>query len=386
MRNRLSEIKRKNSTNLYLRPVFYAFYKYFLHKKYIFLRIFIYFCAKYHIMKETLSSIAERTGYSITTVSRVLSGQAAKNRISDKARAEIMKEAQRCNYSPNIIARNLRTNKTNTIGLILPSVANPYFAELSSVVISEAHRNGYTTIVTDSMENEDNQKANIAMLLSRRVDGIIAAPCGDNPELLEEINKTNIPVVLVDRPFKDSHLPHVTTNNYSGGFEATNALIRNGHRRIACIQGAKSSVPNMKRVAGYMDALKRVGLQGNAIVVGNEFSLQNGYLETKLLLNSNPLPTAIFTLSNTIGLGAIKAIREAGLRIPEDISLIAFDNNIYMDYLVPAITRINQPVEEMAKLAVKLLFESIESGKRLSTQIELAPELISRDSVMNLLP
>ena len=142
----------------------------------------------------------------------------------------------------------------------------------------------------------------------------------------------------------------------------------------------------MKRVAGYMDALKRVGLEDNAVVVGNEFSLQNGYLETKLLLNGSSLPTAIFTLSNTIGLGAIKAIREAGLRIPEDISLIAFDNNIYMDYLVPAITRINQPVEEMAKLAVKLLFESIESGKRLSTQIELAPGLISRDSVMNLLP
>ena len=105
-----------------------------------------------------------------------------------------------------------------------------------------------------------------------------------------------------------------------------------------------------------------------------------------MLLNSKPAPTAIFTLSNTIGLGAIKAIREAGLRIPEDISLVVFDNNIYMDYLIPPITRVSQPVEEMAKLAVKLLFESIESDKRLSTQIELAPELIARDSVMNLLP
>ena len=337
-------------------------------------------------MKETLSSIAERTGYSITTVSRALSGQAEKYRISERARKEIAEEARRCNYSPNIIARNLRTNRTNTIGLILPSVANPYFADLSSVIISEAHRNGYTTIVTDSMESEYNQKANIAMLISRRVDGIIAAPCGDNPALLEEINKTNIPVILVDRPFKDSHLPHVTTNNYAGGFDATNYLIRNGHKRIACIQGVKTSVPNRKRVAGYMDALKRVGLEENAVVVGNEFSLQNGYLETKLLLNSKSAPTAIFTLSNTIGLGAIKAIREAGLRIPEDISLVVFDNNIYMDYLIPPITRVSQPVEEMAKLSVKLLFESIESDKRLSTQIELAPELIARDSVMNLLP
>ena len=337
-------------------------------------------------MKETLSSIARRTGYSVTTISRVLSGQSEKYRISEKAHREITEEAQRCNYSPNIIARNLRTNRTNTIGLLLPSVANPYFTDISSVIISEAHNYGYTTIVTDSMENEENQKANIAMLLSRRVDGIIAAPCGDNPELLEEINKTNIPVILIDRVFQNSRLPHVTTNNYLGGFEAANYLIRNGHKHIACIQGVKTSVPNKRRVAGYMDALRRVGLEENALVVGNEFSLQNGYLETKLLLNKSPRPTAIFALSNTIGLGAIKAIREAGLRIPEDISLIAYDNNIYMDFLVPPITRISQPVEEMAKLTSKILFESIEAGKRMSTQIELAPDLIARESVMSLLP
>ncbi len=337
-------------------------------------------------MKETLSTISQRTGVSVTTVSRVLSGQSEKYRISETTQSKVLEEARRCNYSPNIVARNLRTNRTNTIGLILPSVANPYFADLSSVIISEAHRNGYTTIVTDSMESEDNQKANIAMLLSRRVDGIIAAPCGDDPTLLEEINRAHLPVILADRFFEDSQLPHVTTNNYSGGFEATNALIRKGHKRIACIQGVKTSTPNKRRIAGYIDAMRRVGIEDNAIVVGNEFSLQNGYLETKLLLNRNPRPTAIFALSNTIGLGAIKAIREAGLRIPEDISLIAYDNNIYMDYLIPPISRISQPIEEMAKLATKLLFESIETGKRLNTHIELAPDLIARESVMNLIP
>lgn len=337
-------------------------------------------------MKETLSTISLRTGVSTTTVSRVLSGQSEKYRISKTTQEKVLEEARRCNYSPNIIARNLRTNRTNTIGLILPSVANPYFADLSSVIISEVHRNGYTTIVTDSLENEENQKANIATLISRRVDGIVAAPCGDNPELLEEINRTTTPVILVDRVFHDSRLPHVTTNNYSGGFEATNYLIRNGHTRIACIQGVRTSVPNKKRVAGYMDALRRVGIEENAIVVGNDFSLQNGYLETKLLLNMSPRPTAIFALSNTIGLGAIKAIKEAGLRIPEDFSMIVYDDNVYMDYLTPPVTRVSQPVEEMGKLAVKLLFESIEKHKRLSTRIELAPDLILRDSVMNLLP
>ena len=140
------------------------------------------------------------------------------------------------------------------------------------------------------------------------------------------------------------------------------------------------------RVAGYKSAMRKAGLDDEVLVVGNEFSLQNGYLETKLLLNRNPRPTAIFALSNAIALGSIKAIREAGLNIPEDISLIAYDSNIYMDFLIPPISRIGQPVEDMAKLATKLLFESIETKQRLNSQLELAPKIILRESVKNLMP
>ena len=335
-------------------------------------------------MKETLSTISQKTGFSVTTVSRVLSGQAEKYRISERARKIVLEEAERCNYSPNIIARNLRTNKTNTIGLILPSVSNPYFADLSSVIIAEANSRKYTTIVLDSMESESNQEACIETLMARRVDEITVAPCATDPAIFEEINKKHVHVILVDRFYEGSDLPYVTTNNYSGGVEAVNSLIRNGHRNIACIQGVKTSAPNKKRIAGYKAAMTDAGLEDNILVVGNEFSLQNGYLETKLLLNRSPRPTAMFTLSNTIALGAIKAIREAGMKIPEDISLIAFDNNIYMDFLTPPISRISQPVEDMAKLAVKLLFESIESHNRVNTKLELAPDFISRESVKKL--
>lgn len=332
-------------------------------------------------MKETLTTISERTGFSTTTVSRVLSGKSKKYRISENTRNLIMEEASRCKYSPNILAQNLRTNKTNTIGVLMPSVANPYFAEMSSVIISEASIKKYTTIVIDSLENEANQEANLSTLIARRVDGIIAAPCGSDPALFEEISKMHIPIVLVDRFFEGVNLPYVTTNNYLGGMEGTNVLIRHGHKDIACIQGAITSTPNKKRVAGYLEALRKAGLEDRATIVGDEFSLQNGYLETKILLGRKPRPTAIFSLSNTIGLGAIKAIREAGLKIPDDISIVSFDNNIYMDYLTPPISRVGQPVEEMAKLATKLLFECIESKKNICTQLELSPNLISRDSV-----
>ena len=332
-------------------------------------------------MKETLASMAARTGFSITTVSRVLSGKSEKYRISPETRDIIMKSAKENNYFPNLVAQNLRTNRTNTIGLLVPEVSNPYFADIASTVIEEARKQGYTTIVLDSAESAELEKSAISSLMSRQVDGLIAVPCGDNPDLYEDINRNFIPVILIDRYFSDSTLPYVTTNNYLGSTDAVNLLIMNGHSKIACIQGQVSSLPNKKRVSGYVNALEKAGFKSNAIVVGNEFSVQNGYLETKLLLNRSDRPTAIFALSNTILLGAVKAIREAGLRIPEDISIIAFDNNIYMDYITPAISRISQPTEEMGKLGTKLLFDSISSGKKCTTQIELAPRLISRNSV-----
>ena len=333
-------------------------------------------------MKETLSSIAARTGFSISTVSRVLSGNAEKFRISRDTVERILADARSCNYSPSLIAQSLRTNRTNTIGLLLPSLSNPYFAEMASVIIREVNSRDCTTIVMDTMEDEKNFNSSASLLLSRRVDGIIAVPCGKNPSVMEGIDRDYLPVVLVDRYYDGAALSYVTTNNYQGGADGTRHMISAGHRRIACIQGVRDSSPNAERVRGYLDAMEESGLGSLAEVVGDDFSIQNGYLETKLLLERKDRPTAIFALSNTISLGVLKAVREAGLDIPEDISLLAFDDYAYMDYLNPPLTRISQPVEDMAKLATKLLFDRIGgNGAVITSQIKLAPTLISGASV-----
>lgn len=332
-------------------------------------------------MKVTLASLAQKTGFSTSTISRVLTGKSEEYRIKPETRDIILKVAAESNYAPNIIAQNLRTNRTGTIGLLLPSVANPYFADIASIIIKEARKFRYTTMVIDSDENEATEKSSVSTLIARQVDGIIAAPSGTQPELFEEINKKLCPVILIDRYFVDSSLPYVSTNNYLGSIMAIDNLIMNGHSEIACIQGAINSTPNKKRIAGYISALEKAGIRDKATIVGNEFSEQNGYLETKLLLNKTERPTAIYALSNTIALGAIKAIKETGLNIPADISLISFDDSIYMDYMTPSVSRISQPAEEMGKLASKLLFESIQNKTRCTTQIELAPSLISRNSV-----
>ncbi len=333
-------------------------------------------------MKETLSNIAKRTGFSVTTISRVLSGNAEKYRISKKTAELITTDAKKHNYMPSGIAQSLRTNKTNTIGLLLPSLANPYFAEMASFIVSEVHRKGFTTIVIDTMEDENEFNTSILKLYSRGVDGIIAVPCGTDKSLIEEVDKKDIPVVLVDRYFDNSRLSYVATNNYKGGLMATQLLISMGHKRITCIQGAINSTPNKERVKGYIDAMKEADLGDYITVAGNEFSIQNGYLETKMILSENKLPTAIFSLGNTISLGIIKAIKETSLKIPEDLSLISFDNYFYMDYMETPITRISQPTEDMAKLATKILFDRIESIPTSTSQLKLSPSLIYGESVV----
>ena len=336
-------------------------------------------------MKTTLETIARNTGFSKSTISRVLNNKAYASRISKETVDIILNEAERCGYTPNLIAKNLRINKSQTIGLLVPSLANPYFEEIASVIVLESRKYGYTTIVADTMENENMQNAAITNILTRQVDGIIIVPCGSNPAYLEQTNKQCVPIILVDRYYENSPLPYVVTNNFHGGYMATSLLVRNGHKDIACIQGPPAAMTNRKRIAGYMSVLKENRLEDRAIITGNEFSIQNGYLETKLLLNNERRPTAIFALSNNIGLGAIKAIREARLRIPEDISLISFDNYLYLDFLEPPVTRIGQMVDEMGKMAVKLLNESIANHREIKSQIELSPEMIMRDSVAPLI-
>lgn len=331
--------------------------------------------------KETLITLSRRTGFSVSTVSRVLNGKANKYRISEKTVKLITEEANSRNYKPSLLAKGLRTQKTNTIGLLVPGIDNPYFANIASTVISETSRLGYTTVLVDTMGAPDLERAGVESLVSRMVDGIIVVPSGQEPDALESIDRNRTPVVLIDRYFEPTALPYVTTNNYEGGFNATKYLIGFGHRDILCIRGVPHSMPARERERGYLDALREAGLEDRARIAGNDFSIQNGYLETKFELSGSARPTAIFAMSNTILLGTIKAIKESGLRIPDDISVVSFDNYTYLDYLDPAITRVSQRISEMGALAVKILLQRIEGTSNDDAKIQLSPQLIVCNSV-----
>lgn len=333
--------------------------------------------------KDSIISIAERVCCSVSTVSRVLGGNAARYRISDRMVERVMAEVRRSNYTPSLLAKGLRTNRTDTIGLLIPNIENSFFANMAGVIIREARGCGYKVIVADTQEDAHNERNGLSSLLARSVDGIIAVPCGDDAELFCNVQRSGVPLVMVDRYFADAaDLSYVTTDNYRGAVMATEHLLEHGHRRIACIQGTPYSTPVRDRVRGFADALQRAGVAAEeGKVVGDEFSIRNGYAETQLLLASAHRPTAILALSNMILLGVLKAVGESGLRIPEDISVVSFDDNPVFNYLDPAITCVKQPSEGIGTLAVKLLTRVMAGENESPSHLHLPPSLVVRRSV-----
>lgn len=330
--------------------------------------------------KVSIIDISKKTGLSTTTVSRVLSGKAKQYRIGKKSQQKIMEAAKEMHYVPNHFASNLRTGKSNTIALIVPSLSNPFFASIASEINTEIRKYGYITIISDSDENPEIERMELEQLRARNIEGLIIAPCGSQWKHIKELHDFGLPVVCIDRYFEDLDIPYVSTDNYAGAYHVTKFLIENGHSVIACIQGVQESTPNRLRVKGFIDALEESGMK-NYCVAGDDFTVQNGYLETKLLLQQREKPTAIFALSNTIAMGCMRALKEESLKIPQDISLITFDEHPYLDYLSTPLSCVAQPVSDISKIATKFLFSRLNNKEIKINQVLLKPEIKIKESI-----
>lgn len=331
--------------------------------------------------KNNIFSISERTGYSPSTVSRVLSGKAQKYRISQKAVSIITEEAERSDYRPNLVAQSLRMQRTHIIGLLVPGIENPFFSNLASILISLLDARGYRTLLADSRESAEEEWQELEMLQRGGVDGIICVPVCESPQMHEKVAR-QIPMVLIDRYFKDTTLPFVCTDNYAGAKMASELLVKKGYKHILAIQGVPGSMPNQERVHGFLDALK--GHSVTCDIVGDAFSVENGYQETIRAFREKKYD-AIFAFSSTILLGVIKALWECRLRIGKDVGIVSYDNNGFLEFMEPAITCVEQPLRESAELAVETLLSIIQSRAQNGPDPELvqrliAPSLIIRDS------
>jgi len=338
-------------------------------------------------------TIAKALNCSISTVSRVLSGNYKQYRISEKMAILILKTAKNMGYVPDELARSLKTNKSNTIGLIIPDIANPFFASIAKNVEKEARKMGYSIVLSDSQESIKGENESIHLLKSRRVDGIIICPVGNDAIDLNKIIELNIPLVVADRTILGLKCPFVVSDNYRGALEAIRYLLQMNHRNIACVQGKTDTSVNSERIRGFKDAHLESSIPWDEkLIVGDNFEQRNGYIWTKVILNRKPRPTAILGLSNLISLGSIKAIYENGLTIPEDISLISFDEQPYSAYMRTPLTTIAQQTREIGQIAFNLLLAEIndisnnEKKPNDKNGVIIPTELIKRESVMELEP
>lgn len=356
----------------------------FLHKRLRMWAIFHRFVLQPMNRKVTnIKELARQLNLSPTTVSRVLNGKSGMYRISDDTSKKVKDAARKYHYYPNRIARGLKLEKTETIGLIIPDIANPYFGAISKTIGVQAHQMGYSIILCDSQDSETTEAELLHLLAGRRVDGIIIAPTGKSSSHVEEISREGIPVVVIDRYLPGTELPYVTTDNYSGAYMAVKHLVEMNHKAIACIQGIQGISANSDRVRGYRDALLMSGLQPDeSLIAGDDFGEENGYLMTRKLLSGKVRPTAVFALSNLISLGVLRALKEEGLSVPGDMSVVSFDEQPFSAFLACPMTTVEQPREEIGRLALEMLMKNM-AGEEQGTHssVMLQPRLIIRESV-----
>jgi len=335
------------------------------------------------ITSATLKSIAERSRVSVSTASRVLTGKAAEYRISDETAAAVTAVAKELGYMPNLLASGLRLRKTRTIGLVIPDISNPFFSNVARTIERTARSHAYSIILCDSEEDTELEAKALVLLQTRKVDGLLIFPVGQDASHIQDVRARNVPMVLIDRLLPSVRCPAIASDNYRGAREAVSYLYAHGHRTIACIQGLPNTSSTQERVRGYRDALVEHGIAMDAsLLVGNNFGEENGYVEAKLLLSREQRPTAIFALGNLIALGVLRALSEENLRVPHDVSLIAFDDQPYFSYLSTPVTTIAQQNAEIGQIAVKLLLDEMEGGRLREEGTMLLPtRLVVRKSV-----
>ncbi|AEF83971.1 LacI family transcriptional repressor [Treponema primitia ZAS-2] len=324
----------------------------------------------------TIRDIAKISGVSYATVSRALTGSPG---INSETRKQILGICDQVGYTTNYMARSLVVRKSKLLGFIVGSIDNPYMAQLAFQVELYARQRGYSLILCNSMHQEQHEAELFSLLMGRQVDGIIITPT--NAESYELMDKyvEQIPTVVIGDNLKDERRSYVTVDNYQGAELGTEYLISMGHRSIVYIGHRQGSKTHQHRTEGYLNACKKHGLK--TAVISNaapSSSIEHGYTLGKNLL-SGPHPyTAIFAGNDTTALGVMKAADELGIRIPEDISLIGFDNISYS--MLPRInlTTIEQPLRTMAVSAVDMLIHNIEESAAGYSHIVLTPTLVKR--------
>lgn len=310
--------------------------------------------------KITIKEVAKRANVSTATVSRVLNNNYP---VSDEARNEVLKAASELNYKPNGVARSLKKNKTNLIGIIVADISNPFFMNVSKGIESVVSKEKYNLILSSSDESQDKEITLLNMMLEKKVDGIIMAPSNIDSLEIKSIISSGIKLVLVDRKVEGITVDYIANDNLNGAFSLTEDLIRKGHRDIAIVNGCLNVTTAIERFDGYKAAMNKYGIKiDEDFILPGEYSTSMAFVETINLIKKGKFPTAIVSSNNSMTEGVMKALKSENLRIPEDISLVSFGEIANQEFIEPKIKSIRQNPFLMGQKAGEVILDKI-NGK-----------------------
>lgn len=329
----------------------------------------------------TIYDIAKKLNLSTATVSRVLNG--VNHPVSEETKRRIFEAARELDYRPNSIAKSLSKGRTQTIAILLPSITNDFYTQFVDIIDEHVSKAGYCTFLCNTHRDIDRESWFVNTLIERRVDGVLFCPTrmkpGDNAQNLKNVDqlcRNHIPVVAIGSHFE--RVSRVYVDTFKGAHMAADYLISLGHRVIGFIDGLPAGT-SRRRYRGYMAALRQSGIEpGDTWVCHGDLTFESG-LCCALELMDTAHPTAILTVNNRMAVGVLTAARQKGLRVPDDLSVIGFDDSPVSELVYPQLTVVRQPLEEIGRSVARLLSDQI-IHKTDPETVRLLPELLFRDS------
>lgn len=325
-----------------------------------------------------IKDVARLAGVSTTTVSRVLANE---RYVKEDVRRTVQEAMEQLNYQPSRTARSLRARRSKIIGLIISDIQNPFFISLVRAVEDVASGQKYAVFLCNADEDSEKEKFYLDLMQGEQVAGVIVSPTLEKNDPCLALLQANIPFVVIDRTLADADVDSVTVNNTQGAYDLVSHLIEDGYTRIGAVLGVTSTTTGRERYEGYVRALvaHHISLDPRLVLTGIPRE-EVGYRLTEALLNLSEPPTALFTGNNLLTVGALRAIHQHGLHVPDNIALAGFDEIDWMSLVRPELTVVAQPTYELGKMAANLLLQRIEHPSRPSQKIMVKESLMVRQS------
>jgi len=328
-------------------------------------------------MAITLKEIAKLSGVSTATVSHVINGTRF---VADETKARVLSVINDVGYKTNYIARSLRSKKSYTIGLIVPDISNTFFSVIIENIAKYLKEKGYRLILANSDESKECEKEEISVFSSQIIDGLLIAPAAEDHSFMHDMVDDDYPIVFIDRKPSNYKRDCVLADNYDGSFKAVSSLIQSGHKKIGIITGLQGLTTSTERLAGYKDALKKHNIAlDDRLVKHGDSKYESGYVCAQELFESIDL-TALYVCNNSMTIGALNYLIDKKVKIPEELSLIGFDDYEWAKITNPSLTVVKQPISEMSIKAVELLLKRINEGGTDYNDFIFQTEIVYRDS------